>query len=114
MKTKKKSWGKELWIVNTKKYGGKLLKVERGKWSSNGKFHYHKEKDETFFVIKGDLLLDIKDRRDSFERMILKKGDSIRIKPYTLHRFTTLCIFGAEFVEFSTPYKLKDSYYDIQ
>ena len=41
----KKTWGFELWFANTAEYCGKLLVVEHGKWSSEGKFHYHEIKD---------------------------------------------------------------------
>ena len=44
----KKVWGKELWIVNCDKYCGKLLYLDKGATSS---YHYHKEKQETFYVI---------------------------------------------------------------
>ncbi len=41
-----KTWGSELWFANNDMYCGKLLTVNVDKWSSEGKFHYHKIKDE--------------------------------------------------------------------
>ena len=49
-----KGWGHEKWIVNTDEYCGKLLFFEEGKRCS---WHYHKLKDETFYLQSGKLLL---------------------------------------------------------
>ena len=51
-----KVWGEELWLVNSDKYCGKLLTIKKGAKSS---YHYHKEKQETFFCLYGDVLLTI-------------------------------------------------------
>ena len=48
-----KGWGHEKWIVNTDKYCGKILFFEEGKQCS---WHYHKLKDETFYVQSGEIL----------------------------------------------------------
>ncbi len=106
MKRVEKTWGHEIWIENNEKYCGKILHCEKGKWSSKGKFHYHKEKDETFYVVKGTLLIDIEG-----EEIILKPGEKLRIFPTIQHRFkaiTRVC----EFIEFSTQHKYGDNYYD--
>ena len=44
-----KGWGYEKWIVNTDEYCGKLLHFIKGKKCS---WHYHKLKDETFYLQK--------------------------------------------------------------
>ena len=49
-----KGWGYEKWIVNTDEYCGKLLFFEEGKRCS---WHYHKLKDETFYLQSGKMLL---------------------------------------------------------
>ena len=46
-----KGWGYEKWIVNTEEYCGKLLFLNEGKRCS---WHYHKLKDETFYLQPGD------------------------------------------------------------
>src|SRR3954469_13322886 len=46
-----KGWGHELWLVN-KDYCGKLLHFERGKKCS---WHYHRVKDEVFYLQSGRL-----------------------------------------------------------
>ena len=47
-----KGWGYELWIVNNNLYCGKILHFDKGKKCS---WHYHKIKQETFYVQKGKL-----------------------------------------------------------
>ena len=47
-----KGWGYELWIVNNNLYCGKILHFNKGKKCS---WHYHKIKQETFYVQKGKL-----------------------------------------------------------
>ena len=47
-----KGWGYELWIVNNNLYCGKILHFNKGKKCS---WHYHKVKQETFYVQKGKL-----------------------------------------------------------
>ena len=42
-----KGWGYEKWIANCEKYCGKLLFIVKGKQCS---WHFHKLKDEVFFV----------------------------------------------------------------
>jgi D-lyxose ketol-isomerase len=107
-----KKWGAEEWIVNTKLYCGKKI-VVINEWSSGGKYHYHKIKDETFYVIKDNLILDIMDPKGHTSVRKLSPGESFRIKPGIRHRFKaeySLC----EFIEFSTHHSDSDSYYDDQ
>lgn len=99
MKRVKKAWGEELWIVNAS-YCGKLLKLNKGYRCS---LHHHKLKDETFFVIKGEVLMEINRRKRK-----MKVGDYQRITPMVSHRFTG--ITDAEIIEFSTHHLETDSY----
>ena len=62
MKKVDKKWGSELWIVNNDKYCGKLLIVEPNHTCS---MHFHKDKTETFFIIRGRLLLTIMNLTDA-------------------------------------------------
>lgn len=116
-----KGWGHELWIVNTDKYCGKQLTVLPSKWCS---LHYHKNKDETFYVIDGELLLEYLDNVDprTIEKnpgmfsliknsIVLKKGDTIKLKPNSPHRFTSNnSNLPCTFIEFSTHHSDEDSY----
>ena len=52
MKEVKKVWGKEVWIANCPKYCGKLLYLDEGAVSS---MHYHREKQETFYALSGQV-----------------------------------------------------------
>ena len=103
-----KLWGYEVWFSNNNKYCGKLLCVNEGKWSSNGRFHYHKIKDETFFVIEGSLLLDYEED-GVFYSITLRASQSFRVLPGVKHRFSSekgQC----KFIEASTTHMESDSY----
>ena len=92
-----KLWGGEEIFANNDLYCGKLLTCKDGIWSSNGKYHYHIIKDETFFIVEGELCLDL----EEVKTITLKKGESYRVYPYTKHRFksiTNVC----SFIEVST------------
>ena len=95
----KKEWGKEQWIVN-RAYCGKKLILNKGYRCS---MHYHKNKDETFYVLKGKVLMEIKNKKH-----IMLPGHSILIEPNTKHRFTGL--EDSEIMEFSTHHEDSDSY----
>jgi len=116
----KKDWGWELWFANVKDgpdYCGKILYVENGKWSSKGRYHYHKVKDETFMVIEGLLQLDIVDNDNRSETITLSPNHTYRVKPGVKHRFTSVSKTGCKFIEVSTFHSDSDSYrctYDIE
>jgi len=97
----KKEWGQELIIVN-EDYCGKLITC-KNIWSSKGKYHYHKNKDETFFPILGRLILDV----EGIEYILLP-GQSFRIKPGTKHKFKA--VDECQFIEFSTHHEDSDTY----
>jgi mannose-6-phosphate isomerase-like protein (cupin superfamily) len=105
-----KTWGSEEWFENNEKYCGKKLIVNSGYWSSNGKFHYHKIKDETFYVIAGELVLDV-EVDGAIRRLVLLPGSSYRVRPGVKHRFTaTNQRLDCEFIEVSTTHRDDDSY----
>ncbi len=94
-----KVWGEERWLVN-EDYCGKLLRLNKGFKSS---LHYHKNKDETFYVTKGKVLLEL-----TKDRIIMNPGDLQRIRPGQIHRFSGL--EDSEIIEFSTHHEEEDSY----
>lgn len=104
----RKDWGYERWITNTEDYCMKHLFCMQGIFSSDGKFHFHKEKDETFYCIKGYLLLQTVDRLE-IQDYILCPNFSIRLRPNTYHRFTAITE-TAEFIEASTHHDDEDTY----
>ena len=65
-----KGWGYEQVIVNNDMYAGKLLHFVAGKRCS---IHYHKIKNETFFLRNGHIEIYFYDDAEELER-ILKKG----------------------------------------
>lgn len=99
-KNVKKVWGSEEWIVNTEEYCGKILNLNKGFRCS---MHYHKNKDETFYIIEGKVLLE-----HDGKMKILKTGDIQRIEPGQKHRFTGLK--NSKIIEFSTYHEDSDSY----
>lgn len=96
-----KVWGKEIWIVN-RDYCGKKLILNKGFRCS---MHYHKLKDETFYILKGKVLLEI-----GMKKHIMLPRDSMLIKPGQKHRFTGL--EDSEIIEFSSHHEDSDSYRD--
>jgi mannose-6-phosphate isomerase-like protein (cupin superfamily) len=100
MKKVDKSWGYEEWYVNNDMYCCKHLHLNKGYMCS---IHYHKEKDETFYILKGKVKMEL-----FGETRIMKEGDSLRLNPYTLHRFIGL--EDSIILEVSTTHKDYDSY----
>ncbi|MBU2104686.1 MAG: cupin domain-containing protein [Nanoarchaeota archaeon] len=99
VKEVKKIWGKEIWMANTDKYCGKLLKIEKGKRCS---IHYHKIKDETFYILEGRVLMEVDNKI-----AIMEKGEVVRIVPLTKHRFSGLK--DSIIIEISTHHDDSDS-----
>ncbi len=106
----KKSWGWELWFDNNELYCGKVLFIEKDKWSSKRKYHYHKLKTETFLIIEGTLILDWIDENNRVHTETLKNYNSFRIESHVKHRFTTQSKNGCKFIEVSTTHSDNDSY----
>lgn len=73
-----KGWGFEKWITNTEKYCGKLLYVIKGKKCS---LHYHKLKDETFFIHSGKVILYYSDSIEAIKNTI-KMADPAMVASY--------------------------------
>lgn len=88
-------------IVN-REYCKKLLIILPGQ---KHPVHMHKEKEETFQLLYGDLEINI----DGVERT-LKPGDIQTVLRGTNHSFTS--VKGAVFEEISTTHVMNDSYYE--
>lgn len=108
-----KIWGCECWIVNNNLYCAKILHISYNGCSS---LHYHKIKDETFHVQEGKCYLEIRYPaaiEGVFryrEEVILRKGDTIRIRPGMAHRFwcTGDMTLGCKVLEISTTHSDED------
>lgn len=102
-----KGWGFEKWIANSDKYCGKLLYFAKDKKCS---WHYHKKKDETFFIQSGKILLkwSFCDEIEEAEEIVLHKGDSWHVPVGQRHQMFAL--EDTELFEFSTEHFDEDSY----
>ena len=107
MKFVPKGWGFEKWIVNNEEYCGKLLYFVKGKKCS---WHFHKLKDEVFYVQSGKMLVKYSDSDDleSAKEMILSKGDNFHV--YRGLRHQMFALEDTELFEFSTQHFDEDSY----
>lgn len=102
-----KGWGHELWIVNKDEYCGKMLFFNRGKKCS---WHYHKDKDEVFYLSKGKMLIHYSwgDDKESAEQTILLPGMKFEIPVGLRHQM--YAIEESHLYEFSTHHQDSDSY----
>ena len=102
-----KGWGYEEIITNTEKYCAKILHINKDKQLS---WHYHKLKDETFYVETGRVLLLFGEDEDitKSEACTLYPGDSFHIKTGLIHRLTAF--ENSRVFEFSTQHFDEDSY----
>ena len=94
-----KAWGSEEWIVN-RDYCGKILNLKKGFRCS---YHYHKNKDETFYLQEGKIILELDGKV-----ILMNSGDSQLINPKQKHSF--IGIEDSKIFEFSTHHDNSDSY----
>jgi len=102
-----KGWGFEKWIVNCEEYCGKLLYFVKGKRCS---WHYHKLKDEVFYIQSGKIIVKYSDDDDieKSDTQILEKGDNFHI--YRGLRHQMIALEDTELFEFSTQHFDSDSH----
>jgi len=110
IKRVEKPWGYELWWALTEKYVGKILHINKGESLS---YQYHEVKDETIYLHKGEMRLEIEEVGGEREETVMKAGSAIRITPFTKHRMTA--ITNCDILEASTPevediVRLEDKY----
>ena len=95
-----KTWGYELWLVNTDKYCAKFLHLAPGYQCS---LHRHPVKDETFLVLKGCCVVEA-----GAEMRELITGDRQHIAPGTWHRFSNHAETECHIFEISTHHSDED------
>lgn len=102
-----KGWGYEKWITNGPLYCGKILWFCRGKKCS---WHYHKNKDEVFYVHSGKLIVywSSYDEFDKARFKELNAGDKFHVPVGIRHRM--YAIEDTEMFEFSTEHFDEDSF----
>lgn len=101
-----KGWGREIVIDNNDKYCGKLLEFKKG---SEFSFHYHMEKDETFYVLMGELNFGFIDlSKAEYHTKVLKQGQCVRIPRGQPHKIRAE--EDSIIIEVSTHHEDSDSY----
>jgi mannose-6-phosphate isomerase-like protein (cupin superfamily) len=102
-----KGWGYEKWIVNKEEYCGKLLFFNHGKKCS---WHFHKIKDEVFYLQSGKILVRYSwfDNIDECNELVLTPGMNFHIPRGLRHQMEAL--EDCELFEFSTEHFDEDSY----
>jgi|TARA_R100000084_G_scaffold21667_3_gene7456 mannose-6-phosphate isomerase-like protein (cupin superfamily) len=101
-----KGWGYEKWIVNSSLYCGKILWFAKGRQCS---WHYHKKKDEVFYVHSGKLIVyyGLNDMIDVADMIELNAGDKFHVPVGMRHRM--YAVQDTEMFEFSTEHFDEDS-----
>ena len=109
-----KPWGHEIRWATNDKYLGKILHIKRNRRLST---QYHEIKDETIYVSRGVLIVNIGLKPDGQPEssFVLSQGESFRVKPNTIHRFCAPPDGYVELIEVSTPeiedvVRLQDDY----
>ena len=102
-----KGWGWEKWIVNNSEYCGKLLFFENQKRCS---WHYHKLKDEVFYLQSGLMIVKYseQDNIEEAEQIVLNPGDNFHV--YRGLRHQMIALQDSELFEFSTQHFDSDSH----
>jgi len=95
----------EYWIVNDREndYCGKFLFMFEGQRCP---LHYHRIKDETFFVVKGRVSMEV-----DGAPMTLKEGDTYKMAPNWKHTFAAEG-GPALILEVSLPSIQNDNFFD--
>lgn len=109
VKRVEKPWGHEIWWAHNELYVGKILHVKAGHRLS---LQLHREKDETIYLQRGRLLLQVEEGGAMVEHR-LEPGAAYRIHPGTRHRM--IAETDCDILEASTPQvddvvRLEDAY----
>jgi mannose-6-phosphate isomerase-like protein (cupin superfamily) len=120
-----KPWGHELVFAENDRYAGKILHLEGGHRLS---LQYHERKDETLYVLHGELRLTVETESASpgggddgdgggktMSELRLRAGEAYRIRPGVRHRLEADRGAPVDIVEVSSPelddvVRLEDAY----
>ena len=107
MKHVPKGWGWERWIVNCPEYCGKLLFFNKGKRCS---WHFHKIKDEVFYLQSGKMMVyySMNDDIKEANQIVLNPGEKFHVPIGLRHQMVAL--EDSELFEFSTEHFDSDSH----
>jgi len=93
-----KPWGHELIWARTDRYVGKILHVKAGHVLS---CQYHRVKDETMHVLRGELVLRTGAAADALASRPFRAGESVRIPAGLIHQIEA--VTDTDVLEASTP-----------
>ena len=106
-----KPWGHEVIWAHTPHYVGKILHIKAGQALS---VQYHERKDETIYLLSGEMIYRIGSVGDADLKVIsLKAGESFRNEPGMVHQMEA--VTDCDVLEASTPHlddvvRLRDRY----
>jgi mannose-6-phosphate isomerase-like protein (cupin superfamily) len=101
-----KGWGHELIWVTNDKYCGKIMHFNEG---SKFSCHFHREKDEAWYVLSGEFVVEYINTADASQDSVeLHPGDTWHNPPLLPHRL--ICIKAGDIIEVSTPDSVEDNY----
>lgn len=105
-----KPWGYELIWAHTPEYVGKILHVNAQESLS---LQYHEVKDETIFLLSGEMRFWAGPSMEALEEVALSSGEAFRVRPGTIHRMQA--VTDCDILEASTPHledvvRLEDRY----
>ena len=93
-----KPWGHETIWAQSDRYVGKILHINAGQELS---VQYHNKKDETIYLLSGEISYRVKSDGGALEDVRLKLGESFRITPGTVHQM--VAVTDCDVLEVSTP-----------
>ena len=109
-----KPWGYEKIQAHTDRYVAKYIFISAGHQLSR---QYHEHKDETIYILKGPLILELgpDDENDDILTLGMLEGESYHVRPHAVHRFCAPEGYDVELIEVSTPelsdvIRLEDDY----
>jgi len=105
-----KPWGFELLFAHTPKYAGKLLFIKKGHRLS---LQYHKEKDETLYVLEGKMLLEMEGSDGKLVQSEVSSDYCFRVPPMTRHRMKAIedtILFEVSTPELEDVVRVEDDY----
>jgi len=103
-----KGWGYELIWATNDKYCGKIMVFEKA--GSKFSMHFHKEKEETWFVNNGKFIVRWVDTEKAqiFQKE-LNEGDTWHNLPLVPHQLEAV-VANSSVTEVSTPDSVEDNY----
>lgn len=101
-----KGWGNEFIFATNDKYCGKFLTFKK---DAKFSMHFHREKDETWYVLSGIFIVRYINTTDaSLLQTELRPGDTWRNTPMLPHQI--ICVEEGTIIEVSTPDSVEDNY----